>query len=112
MSDDNVTELPIRPKKQDGDATLELVSTYSGCQHPRYIVDEGLEQVECAVCEERLNPMKVLVQISRLELRTLERLNALREESKELVQKRKYKCGSCGSMNDISKPLSIRSRTK
>lgn len=107
MTDDNVTRFPIRPKVQPHeDRTLVSpmeIGRVGRCDHPRFIVDEASDQVECAVCAERLNPIWVLTQLTR-EDRRMERVRTkYREEMERLDKRTRTKCDHCGQMTRISR---------
>lgn len=107
MTDDNITRFPISPKKQPSDdrtlvAPFE-VSRADRCAHPRFIIDEALAEVECAVCSEKLNPLWVLAQLAR-EDRRMERVRkSMKEEHARLDSRSRTKCQHCGEMTRISR---------
>lgn len=106
---DDIINIGVRKKHVDPDRTLESVLV-GDCSHPRFIVDKRLNEVECAVCKERLNPIWVLGQIANQESRVADRRNRLIALVKKLSSKVKYKCRSCGKMNDMSRIVKVSSR--
>lgn len=108
MSDD-VISIGVRKKYVDSDRTLETVRI-GDCHHPRFIVDDRLCEVQCAVCKERVSPMWVLGQIAHQETAIAERRNILIALVKKLNDKVRFKCRSCGKMNDMSRIVKVSPR--
>lgn len=73
------------------------------CQHNKYIVDERLEYVECALCGEKLNPMWVMSQLCLLEARYNMRLKHLGKLCEKAGKKNHCKCEHCGKMTKIQR---------
>lgn len=107
MTDDNVTRFPIRPKRQPKEErTLVVpfeVSRADRCSHPRFIIDEAMAEVECAVCSERLNPIWVLSQLAREDRRMEKVRKSMAEEHARLDERCRTKCQHCGQMTRISR---------
>ena len=106
MSDsDDVTRLPVRFKAPpDPDKTL-LRPWEVGrqtCFHQQFIVDQELEQVECATCGERLNPMWVLSRLANNEYRWNETRKNYNAEMERLNKRKRTRCTHCGEMTRIS----------
>lgn len=99
MSDDNVKQLPVRPK--DHSQILKIADSYSGCQHRRAIVDERLAELTCADCQERLNPIQFLVTIYH-RLRLFEReKQSIAAARAELERRKRCRCTQCGEWTEI-----------
>jgi len=101
--DDNVTILPVKPRSDLGkERVFQSVPTRK-CWHRRFIVDEQLDEVTCADCREKLNPMWVLRELCNKEHRYHELHARYDEELKRLAERSRTKCGHCGAMTKISK---------
>ncbi len=108
MADDDIHILHKRTKpRRDEDLVLHVVRDYS-CRHPHFIVDEAKSKVECGLCGEKLNPMWVLQEIARQDSQLAQMRDALSKKVTDLRNKTKYKCGSCGKMNDLRQILRYR----
>lgn len=101
--DDSATilTLPVKPRDNNTERVLTLVPGYK-CIHKKFLVDEQLEQVECAECHERLNPMWVLGQLCRKENRYHELHARYQDELQRLGTRSRTKCRHCGQMTAIS----------
>lgn len=112
MSDD-IPVLHPKPKrrrpKRDESLVLHSVRDYS-CKHPHFVLDEAKSEVECGVCKEKLNPIWVLKEMASHDSFIASRRDKLREEVKKLQDRTKYKCGSCGKMNDLTQVLRFRTK--
>lgn len=108
--DENVVGIGVRKKRVDPDRTIESVRV-GVCSHPRFLVDERLNEVECQVCHERLSPMWVLRQIANNESWQAQRRDNLRNLIRQLAEKVRYKCRSCGAMNDMARIVKVRRTT-
>lgn len=98
---DNVTELPVKRRTTSTERVLTEVRSYA-CRHTRFVVDEKLEQVECADCKERLSPIYALLQLCRQETRYHELHARYQDELKRLGERSRTKCRHCGQMTPIS----------
>ena len=104
----NVTRLPVRHRPDpDDDPPLRVVRR-SACRHDRVEIDAACAEVVCGDCGERLDPVAVLVRMSRDDDRLRWRREALREEVRGLTDRVRFTCGSCGQVNDLRKPLRTR----
>lgn len=103
---DDVIQIGVRPKRIDPDRTLEPVG-YKECRHPRFLVDESLNEVECSICGALLNPVWVLGQLANQESQLAVRRTKLRALVRKLSDKMKYKCRSCGKMNDMTRIVKV-----
>lgn len=98
---DNVTPLPVKRRTTSTERVLTEAHSYA-CRHTRFVVDEKLEQVECADCKERLNPIYALLQLCRQETRYHELHARYQDEMKRLAERSRTKCRKCGQMTEIS----------
>jgi hypothetical protein len=73
------------------------------CQHNRYLIDEKLSYVECALCGEHLNPMWVIGQFCNAEARAMRRLEDLKIKVEKAASKNRCKCEKCGKMTRVIK---------
>ncbi|WP_232341271.1 hypothetical protein [Burkholderia pseudomallei] len=64
---------------------------------------EPRDEVTCADCKEKLNPMWVLKQLSQAEHRYHELHARYHDELKRLSERSRTKCQHCGEMTRISK---------
>lgn len=118
MSDetDNITKLPIKFKSPPSDEgpMLKIVDRYSGgCNHSyqfvngkkvnaKYMIREGETEVECSLCETKLDPMFVLRKLAVEETQWHEAGKRYHEEMKRLSGRRSTKCEHCRKMTRIS----------
>ena len=81
-----------------------LVVEHGKCFHNNapYYVDEKLAEVRCGQCNERLNPVWVLLQMAQKETRWHESMKRYQEEMERLSKRSKTKCNHCGQMTRIS----------
>lgn len=114
MSEDNVSTMPgVRRRAQAATPkkALELVQR-SACQHSAIYVDRAKAKVECQDCGEQLDPMWALAQLASRDGALYHRRDALlhqiREENRKMARRHRYKCGRCGTINDVSLPLNVR----
>jgi hypothetical protein len=101
--DDNVTVLPVAPRKNLGDERVFTTVPLTTCWHKRYIVDDKAAEVTCVDCKEKLNPMWVLQQLCNAEHRYHELHARYHDELKRLGERSRTKCQHCGEMTRISK---------
>lgn len=105
--DNNVTPLGVRFKKAEEDRVLllgwEVHSPAEKCFHSRFIIDPELEQVECAKCHERLNPMWVLQHLATTDIQFRESRKRYMEEMRRIDERSRTKCEHCGQMTRISR---------
>lgn len=97
-----VLKFPFKLRR-DPERVLHQVSTYEGCRHKRFLVNEKLEYVECADCKEKLSPMWVLGELSHRENRYHELHQRYHDELKRLGERSRTKCQHCGQMTRISR---------
>lgn len=71
------------------------------CQHKRVEVDEMLAEVECRDCGEKLNPLAVLVMMSKEQSLLGVRIAAIKKLKAELEEKQRTKCKHCGQMTPV-----------
>lgn len=70
-------------------------------QHKRVEVDEMLAEVECRDCGEKLNPLAVLVMMSKEQSLLGVRIAAIKQLKAELEEKQRTKCKHCGQMTPV-----------
>lgn len=120
VSDDNVKSLPIKfkaPPSDDG-PMLQLVDNRfgdtKGCSHTwtyvegrqvnaRYLIREGETEVECSLCETKLDPMFVLRRLAVEETKWERTRTAYQAEMVRLNERKKTKCEYCSRMTRISR---------
>lgn len=108
MSDDKITQLPVKHRKPavDPNASLQVVYSYA-CQHGNFLVDEKLGEVECGICKAKLNPIWVLAQIAMVESQLSTRWASLKAEIELMKPRLKTKCDHCGKLTPI--PTNVKS---
>ncbi len=74
-----------------------------GCIHNKYIIDERMEHVECALCGEKLNPMWVLGELCYKEARFNMRIDHLVKVVEKADKKNRCKCEHCSKMTRIQR---------
>ena len=105
--DGDVTRIGKSRPTLDPDRTLEAVR-YSKCRHPRFLVDESKSEVKCQICGAMLNPIWVLRKIADAESQQAQHRDKLKALVRQLSEKLKYKCRSCGKMNDMSRIVKVK----
>lgn len=73
------------------------------CKHNKFLVDEKLAYVECAICGEKLNPIWALGQMCNEEHRVITRIEFLNKLSEKAYKKTRCKCEKCGEMTRIQR---------
>jgi predicted RNA-binding Zn-ribbon protein involved in translation (DUF1610 family) len=106
--DSNVTRLGVKMRLASPDGPPLSIVSVKKCQHIRIEVDETLAQVECKDCGERLDPMAVLLSLAKADSRLARKRDSLRSEVESYKDRLKFKCGGCGQVNNITKPLRTR----
>jgi hypothetical protein len=121
--DDNVTRLKTKFKKQDGDHPFLKVVHYDGerCNHryrwdgdamssngsrmvnATYLIREGETEIECGLCNTRLDPMFVLRIMASEENSWSNARARYIDEMKRLRERSRTKCMNCGKMTEISR---------
>lgn len=118
MDDDNVRPLPVKFKApaSDEEPMLKIVQTswtkdecdhktrYANerIEHASYLIREGETEVECSLCNRRLDPMFVLMRLARKESEWHRTRALYQDEMKRLSARKRTKCESCGHMTRIS----------
>lgn len=120
MTDDNITKLPVtfkHPPSDDG-PMLQIVETRFGsppaCNHStmyangrmvsaKYLIRDGETEVECSLCETKLEPMWVLRKLAHEETKFHRAHEAFVKESERLKERTSTKCNHCGKMTRISR---------
>jgi hypothetical protein len=118
MSDDKITKLPINfkaPPSDDG-PMLKIVDRYdqNSCNHnwsyvngrqvnARYLIKEGETEVECSLCETKLDPMFVLRRLAHEETQWERSRQSYKEEMARLSERKATKCEHCNRLTRISR---------
>lgn len=104
MSEENIVDLPIKPRVDLGEERV-LRAVHTGrCWHMHgFVVDDQLAEVTCSACGEKLNPMWVLAQLAQREHRYHELHARYHDELKRLAERERTKCQHCGQMTRISR---------
>ena len=118
MSDDKITKLPVKyksPPSDDG-PMLKIVDRYdrNACNHnwqfingrqvnAQYLIREGEMEVECSLCETKLDPMFVLRRLAHEETQWDRSRKTYHEEMARLKDRQKTKCEHCSKMTRISR---------
>lgn len=97
---DNIVHLPKKPKPA-ATGPLTVVHSYGKCQHQRVEVDEKLAEVRCTDCNEKLNPVNVLIMLSREDDRLRDRWAVMRAEIRLLGERTRTKCDHCGKFTRV-----------
>ena len=98
--DTNVTPFPVRPK-DPAQKPLTIVYSYAGCQHTRAVVDEKLNELECADCHQKLNPIQFLVTMANQLTRWDEEARTIKKARELLAERKRCRCLNCGDWTDI-----------
>lgn len=118
MSGDKITKLPVNfkaPPSDDG-PMLTIVDTRfgaTGCNHSftyvggkcvsaKYLIREGETEVECSLCETKLDPMFVLRKLAHEETKWERSRKTYREEMARLNERKATKCEHCSRMTRVS----------
>lgn len=115
--DDKITKLPIKFKAPPSDEgpMLEVVHGSMGaCNHSftfvngkmtnaRYIIREGETEVECNLCNKRLDPMFVLRKLAHEETKWHQTRKIYQAEMVRLNERKATKCEHCDRMTRISR---------
>lgn len=117
--DDKVTKLPVKfkaPPSDDG-PMLQIVDARwgdKGCNHSssfvngkmisaKYLIREGETEVECSLCETKLDPMFVLRKLAHEETKWERSRKIYHEEMARLKERKATKCEHCNRMTRISR---------
>jgi hypothetical protein len=122
MSDDKIKPLPVKFKAPPSDAEPMLKVVHyerDGCNHKwtfrdsgglsgrivnaSYLIREGETEVECSLCNTKLDPMFVLRMLAHEETSWHRARDAYQAEMKRLQERERTKCDSCGKMTRISR---------
>jgi ribosomal protein S27E len=102
--DDKVKRLPVRFKQEIAEDDKFLVIDFKKCLHNRFYVNEAEAEVTCRDCNEKLNPIWVLVRMARQETIYHEAHRRYLDEMERLKERSRTKCTNCGHMTEISRP--------
>lgn len=115
--DDKIKKLGVRFKQPaaEDENTLRIVHfEKDGCNHKwkyvdgvgmvnaQYLIREGETEVECSLCNTRLDPMFVLRELACKEHRWNHQRQTYQEEMRRLSERTRTKCDHCGKMTRIS----------
>lgn len=77
------------------DNILQFRKISSNCQHTKFIIDERMEQVECADCNLKMSPIYVLKYLAN-NIRLFERKKeSAIQQIKIAEEKTRFKCDHC-----------------
>lgn len=99
MDDKNIVNLGSR-----GGEVIRTAAFNERCKHNKFIVDDSLNTVTCAICKKDLNPMWVLLQLAGRENRAFQQLEVLKLEAEKAKAKNSCKCEHCHKMTRIHRP--------
>ena len=112
----NVTPIPIKFKAPpcDDAPMLKVVNWDGKCNHryamrddrmvhASYQIREGETEVECSLCQTRLDPMFVLRALATEEMQWHRSRARYIDEMKRLKERSRTKCLHCGQMTEISR---------
>jgi hypothetical protein len=71
--------------------------------HGPYLVDASLREVECKACGRMLNPIDVLIHLSRQESQLNEKFKRIQWKVQLADKKNRCKCENCGKMTRVEK---------
>ena len=97
----DITKFPVRPK--DNSKILDVVHSFSGCQHGRAIIDEKLAELTCADCGVKLNPLKFLVYMANQEAMWKSRKESMADLRRQLDERKRCRCTKCGEWTEIKR---------
>ncbi len=105
MDDSNVTLFPTDKKKSKSNDRMLTKShsfiTGGGCYKHSYLIDPESDKVTCKHCDKTFNPMAVLSELAQRESQWHMTLERVKEESKALDEKKKFKCQHCGKFTKV-----------
>lgn len=103
MADSFSGAIPIDEEPTNVIVLSEVRNQYrfDKCQHKHVEVDEVAAEVECKDCGLKLNPIAVLVRLSREESRLRIRIEQNKKLKAELDKKTHTKCRHCGQMTPV-----------
>lgn len=98
-----IASVPIDDEPTNVIVLSEVITRYrhDKCQHKHISVDEVENEVECADCGKRLNPIVALVRLAREESRLKIRIQQLKELNRQFDEKSRTKCQHCGRMTRV-----------
>jgi hypothetical protein len=99
MSDDKITQLPIRAKNT---RVLKVADRdFRGCKHLNAIVDDQLAELTCSDCGVKLNPIAFLVSLAH-KLTTWDwETKQIAKVRAEYAERKKCRCTKCGEWTEI-----------
>lgn len=103
MTDEKIVKLDVPFKKSDG-PIFQDISYSRECRHDgSYQIAADEKDVICAQCNERLNPMSILVKLMNKETNWHLKQERYNDEMKRLSKRQRTKCDNCGQMTRISR---------
>lgn len=106
--DNNIHKLNVRKKPDRSEKPPVKVVRSFKCTHNNITVDEDLSEIECDDCGRKLNPIAILARFAKKDERMYWYRENLRKEVETYKDRLRFKCGSCGQVNNITKPLRTR----
>ena len=104
QSDDLDNVVSLRP---DSEPLPDLVGSFDlrpdrrPCPHPQFILHEREQRVECRDCGKTLDAFWCLREMALKESMVRKHWVKLRMLVEKLAERTRYKCRSCGRMNDL-----------
>lgn len=98
---ENVTSLPVRHKNMP--KTLEPVQSFGGCAHQHALVDRELNELECADCHAKLNPIEFLYKLACKATSWEFEKSQIAKVRAELEERKRCRCTKCGQMTEIKR---------
>lgn len=105
MSNNDVTTLPVRSKRQDKGKLFLVDPPLDKCQHFNgpFEVDEDAGTCKCMECKEDVSPIFVLKRLMNKESLWSRSADRYNDEMRRLSERKKTKCDHCGRITQISK---------
>jgi hypothetical protein len=104
----NVVE--FKPRERIGDSVQLTEKQYPSwiyqrtgeCAHKQVLVDECKQELECADCHEKINPIWYLMMMAREEGLWKRRQEKYKEALAKISERKRTTCQHCGKMTRIS----------
>ena len=103
MSDDKITQLPVKPKADTGHLML-VPPPADGCRHfpASYEIDVDGGKCKCKKCGGEVSPWFVLEKLMHHESTWNRTREAYQDEMMRLKERSRTKCDHCGKMTRVS----------
>jgi hypothetical protein len=98
MSDDNIARLPVRQRQRK---VITVVTQPGACQHLCAEVDEKLDEITCADCRMKLNPIIFLRNMAHKLTSWEYEAQQMAKVRAEFEERRKCRCLKCGEWTEI-----------